>query len=34
MKQITNNILSKKGEETKTANYYMRAQLDLELEKF
>ena len=34
MKQITNSILSKKGEETKTANYLMRAQLDLELEKF
>lgn len=29
MKQIANNILSKKGYETKAANYFMRAQLDL-----
>jgi hypothetical protein len=29
MKQMTNNILNKKGEETKVANAFIRAQLDL-----
>lgn len=34
MKNITNNIISKKTEEVKVANAYVRAQLDLELDKF
>ena len=34
MKQMTNGILNKKAEETKAANAFLRAQLDLELDKF
>ena len=34
MKNITNNILTKKTEETKVANAFIKAQLDLELDKF
>lgn len=31
---MTNGILNKKAEETKAANAFLRAQLDLELDKF
>jgi ElaB/YqjD/DUF883 family membrane-anchored ribosome-binding protein len=34
MKSITNNILNKKGEESKATNAFVRAQLDMELDKF
>ena len=33
MKSVTNNIITKKTEEVKVANAYVRAQLDLELDK-
>lgn len=31
---MTSGILNKKAEETKAANAFLRAQLDLELDKF
>jgi hypothetical protein len=34
MKAITNNILTKKSEESKVANAFIRAQLELEMDKF
>ena len=34
MKAVTNNIITKKTDEVKVANAYVRAQLDLELDKF
>lgn len=34
MKSVTSNIINKKTEEVKVANAYVRAQLDLELDKF
>ena len=34
MKNITNNIINKKSEETKIANVFIKSQLDLELDKF
>jgi hypothetical protein len=34
MKNVTNSIINKKTEEVKVANAYVRAQLDLELDKF
>lgn len=34
MKQMTSTIIAKKAEESKAANAFMRAQLDLELDKF
>ena len=34
MKNVTNNIINKKTQEVKIANAYVRAQLDLEMDKF
>ncbi len=34
MKTITNNFITRKSEETKVAHAYVRAQLDMELDKF
>lgn len=34
MKTVTTNLINKKSEETKTANAFVRAQLDLEMDKF
>jgi hypothetical protein len=34
VKQMSNAVLTKKAEESKAANALMRAQLDLELDKF
>ena len=34
MKTVTSNIIVKKTEEVRVANAFVRAQLDLELDKF